>query len=320
MKIGGQIPMAGQEREPVEAVATLLRALSADVVEICSYVYPDHADEIRLGNLEFLADFPERVGIPVSSFHGGLSGPESDFCSLDEEVRLSAVAWTTSYDANIAHFLGAKYIVLHVGFYDRTQSKAQSPAERSSRRQQFLKSMAEISDRFAELDLVAAMENLGPGDMGGDVRELIDLVDEVNRDNVRICLDTGHAHWCNQTDWSQSPHDPGPYPLPTPSVPEATRLIGDRLVTLHVHDSLGPEDGHRVPGMGDVDWPEFFAALRDIRYPGVFMHECDFDMLTDVIRGSKGWVPYQSTKMPTPPGRETWLQAYRKFLEPIAQM
>jgi sugar phosphate isomerase/epimerase len=166
--------------------------------------------------------------------------------------------------------------------------------------------------------LVAAMENQGPGDMGGDVRELIDLIDEANRDNVRICLDTGHAHWCNQTDWSQSPHDPGPYPPPTPSVSEATRLIGDRLVTLHVHDSLGPEDGHRVPGMGDIDWPEFFAALRDIRYPGVFMHECHFDMLTDVIRGSKDWVPYQSTKMP--PGRETWLQAYRKFLDPVVQM
>jgi sugar phosphate isomerase/epimerase len=273
-----------------------------------------------LGNLEFLADFPERVGIPVSSFHGGLSGPESDFASLDEEVRLSAVAWTTSYDANIAHFLGAKYIVLHSGFYDKKQPKAQSPAERSSRRQQFLKSMAEISDSFAERGLVAAMENLGPGDMGGDVRELIDLVDEANRDNVRICLDTGHAHWCNQTDWSQSPHDPGPYPLPTPSVPEATRLIGDRLVTLHVQDSLGPEDGHRIPGLGDIDWPEFIAALRDIRYPGVFMHECDFYRmgLFDVIRGNDGWVQYQSTKIP--PGRETWIKSYRKFLEPIRQI
>ena len=46
MKIGSAIPLAGESKKPIEAEVTLLRALGGEAVEIGTYVYPDHADQI----------------------------------------------------------------------------------------------------------------------------------------------------------------------------------------------------------------------------------------------------------------------------------
>jgi len=38
---------------------------------------------------------------------------------------------------------------------------------------------------------------------------------------------------------------------------------------VHIHDNMGREDEHLIPGDGIVDWEDFAVALREIGYDKV---------------------------------------------------
>ena len=84
------------------------------------------------------------------------------------------------------------------------------------------------------------------------------LINIMNDDNFKFCLDTGHAAVCGI-----SPAD-------------AVRFAGKDLKALHVHDNDGKGDHHYVPGLGVIDWKAFIEALKEIEYDGVFSFENGF--------------------------------------------
>ena len=84
------------------------------------------------------------------------------------------------------------------------------------------------------------------------------LINIMNDDNFKFCLDTGHAAVCGI-----SPAD-------------AVRFAGKDLKALHVHDNDGKGDHHFVPGLGVIDWKAFIEALKEIEYDGVFSFENGF--------------------------------------------
>ena len=67
-------------------------------------------------------------------------------------------------------------------------------------------------------------------------------------DNVGICLDLGHAHI-------------------NPGIQEAIGVLGDRIISLHVHDNHGAKDEHLWPGEGTIDWPAVNTALKELAKP-----------------------------------------------------
>ena len=87
------------------------------------------------------------------------------------------------------------------------------------------------------------------------VKEVKKLIREINHPNFKACLDTGHANVF---------HD---------DLAADVRLLGDDLVTLHVHDNKGNWDQHLIPYMGNIKWEEFLAALKEIEYKGAFTLE-----------------------------------------------
>jgi sugar phosphate isomerase/epimerase len=50
-------------------------------------------------------------------------------------------------------------------------------------------------------------------------------------------------------------------------------MIGDKLKAVHIHDNMGKEDEHLIPGDGIIDWNAFADALREIGYTGVISLE-----------------------------------------------
>ena len=90
---------------------------------------------------------------------------------------------------------------------------------------------------------------------GGDIYELIDLVDTINDKDVGICIDTGHANIS------------GIRPA------EAILEIGSRLKATHINDNHAKEDEHLLPYFGNVDWESTVKALYDIGYEGDFAFE-----------------------------------------------
>ena len=80
--------------------------------------------------------------------------------------------------------------------------------------------------------------------------------------NVGICLDLGHAH-C------------------TVGVMEAIATLGNKIVSVHVHDNHGLKDEHLWPGDGTIDWPAAVKALKDLAAPPAAVLEIDFKLGED---------------------------------------
>lgn len=74
-----------------------------------------------------------------------------------------------------------------------------------------------------------------------------------------VCLDVGHAALA---------HDAGRHP-----VRAYVERYRDRLVHLHLHDTLGAEDDHAVPGRGAIDWPDLLDVLDSVGFRGTAVLE-----------------------------------------------
>lgn len=106
------------------------------------------------------------------------------------------------------------------------------------------------------------------------VRDNVTIIDEVAHPNAGLLPDLFHM--------SIEEADPA----------QALRDAGDRVIHVHLGDS-----NRLLPGSGRLDWPEVFAALRDIGYSGHVNLECSTegdpaislppmaDRLSSLIRG-----------------------------------
>lgn len=78
-----------------------------------------------------------------------------------------------------------------------------------------------------------------------------DLIVRVNRSNVGLTLDVGHAQ--------VSGHNPASY----------IDVLRDELYHVHLHDNYGTIDEHLPLGEGVIDYVGIIQLLRKIDYLGV---------------------------------------------------
>ena len=83
-----------------------------------------------------------------------------------------------------------------------------------------------------------------------DLDELVELMDRIDRENVKICLDSGHMHYMGV------------------SAATAVGQLADRVAALHLHDNDTYSDQHLLPFCGTIDWTELMAALAKAGYQG----------------------------------------------------
>ncbi|MFW5866867.1 MAG: sugar phosphate isomerase/epimerase family protein, partial [Armatimonadota bacterium] len=148
--------------------------------------------------------------------------------------------------------------VIHPGG-DQPDAFADELAERERRVESFRK----LADHAAQFDFSLAIENISDGARnrrsavgqrryGATIEELHTLIDGIDRPNVGICLDVGHAH------------------VQGYEMAEAVRQCGERLIATHIQDNDGQSDQHLAPTRGTIDWSAGIAALREIGYEGLF--------------------------------------------------
>ena len=117
--------------------------------------------------------------------------------------------------------------------------------------------IAELADYASRYGITVCVENLPfPLYPLTTVEQVCELVDKLNRENLKVCLDTGHAAIFFGKN-----------------VGDAVRYIGNRLEAIHVHDNMGKEDEHLIPGDGIIDWDGFCTALKEIGFGGVISLE-----------------------------------------------
>lgn len=149
--------------------------------------------------------------------------------------------------------VGAKWAVIHPSNDPSTMDiKRQLEVNHS----QFDK----LVDHAAKLGIGVAFENMVESPKGGPKphrfsafpEELLELEASYNCDHVKLCWDFGHGNTA----------------VPERH-PDAIRMLGDKLVCVHIDDNFGKQDDHFVPFRGNICWEEVMPVLKQINFPGV---------------------------------------------------
>jgi sugar phosphate isomerase/epimerase len=192
-------------------------------------------------------------GFAIHSAHGCWGGQtirasRVDLGSLDAAVhRESADDLKRCLDWLEA--AGGKHLVVHPGGLSM-------PVEEVARREALARGLVELADHAEGGGLVVCVENMPPGVYPGSrMRDLFELLEQLDRPGLALALDTGHAHIAS-------------------SLAEETLSAGRLLATTHVHDNDGRLDTHEPPGRGTIDWTGWAEPLARIGYQGPIMLEC----------------------------------------------
>lgn len=224
------------------------------------YEYIDYQDFVniesdffKLPEEEFIAEILSQKaafsshGLTVSQAHAPWRAPKDN----DPEERKR---WLLAMKKAIrgTHALGCHCFVVHplMPYMDT----AENPDEVWAMNEEFL---AELADYAKDYRVTVCFENMPfPVFPIATPEDCVAMVDKLGRENLKICLDTGHAAIFDGKD-----------------VAHAVRTIGHRLEALHIHDNMGEKDEHLYPGYGIIDWDEFAIALRDIGFTKVISLE-----------------------------------------------
>ncbi|SEH16883.1 Sugar phosphate isomerase/epimerase [Natronorubrum sediminis] len=115
-----------------------------------------------------------------------------------------------------------------------------------------LESLSSILD-YADARGVAVGIEYEPELLIENTDEVLDLLEEVDREGLGINLDVGHAAVYGE------------------DVAESIRRSAGSITGIHLEDIVGGRRGkhyHRIPGEGDLDFRAIFDALDDIGYDG----------------------------------------------------
>jgi sugar phosphate isomerase/epimerase len=144
---------------------------------------------------------------------------------------------------------GGRYVVIHPGGLS-------DPDERIERRAALGRGLWQLAEHARGTSVIVCVENMPPGvHPGSRMAELAELLTELDRRELALALDTGHANLtaCTATE---------------------TQAAGSLLATTHVHDNNGRQDSHEPPGHGTIDWPDWGQALDSVGYRGPILLEC----------------------------------------------
>ena len=188
-------------------------------------------------------------GLYASQTHGPWRHPPRDYTEEDRAERFEAMSKGIRGTA----YIGSENFVIHTMMPFGTGSGEQPEVQRQINFEYFNR-LCDVAEQYG---ITICFENLPFNHLPiNNCKQILEFVKWVNRDNFKVCLDTGHA--------LVSHEQPG----------EAVRMIGkEYLRTLHVHDNDGTGDYHRLPGDGIADWQDFGKALHEIDFDGVLSLE-----------------------------------------------
>jgi sugar phosphate isomerase/epimerase len=236
----------GFEKIPVAAELALARRLGAQVLEIL----PDW--KIMPAARRLRAQVADG-GLTIHSAHGCWGGQtigasRVDLGHTDLAVRRPSVADLKQCIDWLAE-AGGTCLVVHPGGLSE-------PVETAARTGALAESLIALADHARGTGVVLCVENMPPGvHPGSRMAPLFDLVAALDRPELALAVDTGHAHI-------------------TIDAASETRAAGRLLRTTHVHDNNGRQDAHLPPGLGTLDWTAWIEALDAIDYRGPIVLEC----------------------------------------------
>lgn len=221
-----------------------LMALVKSNLERVEIVYSEHCNEPSWADT--VRDAIDSSPVIINSVHAPFSA-QVDISRVDEGGQEYAVE-QISKAILLAENLGARMVVVHASSEPITDAERLRRLDQSKSGLEILAGLAERSE------LKLALELLPRSCLGNTVEELKYLIQDISPQSAGICLDANH-------------------PAHAEKLPEITRQLNEKIITLHISDYDGIDEKHWMPFEGIVNWADFANALKDIDYQGAFIYE-----------------------------------------------
>ncbi len=162
----------------------------------------------------------------------------------------------TKKSIDLAAFLGAPFVVQHVGVVEMSREAGQGLRSRKT-----LPDLHAVAQYAARRKIKIAVENAPSSTtrmLGATIGEITDFVDSLPDESVGICLDLSHCLACGR--------DPM----------EALESVNvHRLLSVHASDNLSNQsrDVHLPVGEGDIPWKRVLDILESLEFRGPFVVE-----------------------------------------------
>jgi sugar phosphate isomerase/epimerase len=238
----------------LEAGAKRLKAHGYDCTDYQNFINTE-TEFFKLPEKEFERqirkerEIIESAGVIIHQAHGPWRYPPKDDTEENRAERFASMSKAIRGCA----YLGTDKFVIHP-IMPFGGNSSEQPEVMKAINFEFMSKLCEVAKEYG---IIVCYENMPfPMLPITTSKHVADFARQINSDNFKVCLDTGHCLVCGE-----SPAD-------------AVRYIGkDLLGALHIHDNDGKADKHRIPGEGIADWGAFTDALYDIGYDGVFSLE-----------------------------------------------
>lgn len=236
--------------------------------DACDYGIGGHmftqkwAEDDRKAHFTAAKEAAKEAGMYICHTHSDFSGHPRDYnFDIDEIVERQI------YSIQHTAWLDAKYCVVHPIILPgrRYEDKLEESIEKTL---EFYKRLTPYLEKY---DVIGCTENMWVVDpyyknicatICSRAQEMVDICNELG-DRWKICVDTGHGE-LTQDD-----------PV------EMVKICGDKLATLHCHDTNCLNDLHTMPFTPHKhtthdkknDWEKFSLALKEVGYKGTLFWE-----------------------------------------------
>ena len=179
----------------------------------------------------------KRLGLPVyvHSVANGVNVAWTNSRMRKESLRQIKEAIEFTYD------VGAELLTVHPGWKDlfgyRYPDEAYALAIEGHR---------ELAEAASAYGIRLGIENMPPFwlSFGTDPKEIKAMIQAVNRENLGLTLDVGHANM-----------------LGANAIEEFVSTLNDKILLIHIHDNDGKRDQHQVIGEGTIDFHKLISLL-----------------------------------------------------------
>ncbi len=176
----------------------------------------------------------QEYGLQLNDLHA--SDGQEKFWVSSEEYRRQAGVELVKNRINMAAKLGSDVIIMHVHAEPRQEEFNQIYWV------QLQKSLDEIEPYARKRGVRVAAENLGY-----NFDTLDKLFTKYNPDYIGLCYDSSHANIAGDRMGRMEPHK-------------------ERLISIHLNDTDGASDQHKLPFTGTVDWSRLTRIIAESTY------------------------------------------------------
>ena len=217
--------------QPIEATAAQLAAIGYDCLELCLEAPDVRPEHLDAARCAAIRASLDEAGIALASLSYHADREPPEQRRANQERAVRAAAW-----------MNCPIVVLNP---ERAAEQAQQWAEHVAR----FRRLCALADELGVTIAIEPEPLLVVASSGDAAR----MIEQVGSPRLCVNLDVGHAF------------------LTDDDLPSSIRMLGERIVHLHLEDMARGVHRHLPFGQGDVDFAAVRGALEEIRYTGPYV-------------------------------------------------